>query len=701
MGEEVEVMRRHPVVLQEDHKDCGAACLSMIIEHYHGYIPYEELKDSLGVSKDGVSAARIIEVAKKCGFEAKGVEGSFEEFQREAILLPCIAHVLLEKSYYHYLVIYELHIKKKYLIVGDPAKGIYKMSFEKFEQIWQHVILTFYPKIPIVYKKPNHILKEQFLTLLKNEKKPFFTMICLSIIVTIFSIFFSFVLEHFVTLLNNHDEMTYLLCSILLYASFIFLKNGSNFFRNKIFFHIYERIDFKFMRLIIEKILHLPYRYFKNRTTGEMISRIGDIGIVRSFLATITLSSLMDLPLLVISGVVLYFISSKLFLISLFTLFSYIVLFIIYQKRITSKVEEVEENNSFVTSYMVETLGGYETIFGSHLKGHAKEEMMKRYMDYIEGVKLLEYVQNESGVFSQSLYELSILTFLALGIYFVAKEELTISSLLLFHSLFLYFIEPVRNLLKLGEDFKKVKVSWKRLSNLFLETEEFGIYNEDLKGNIEVRNLTFSYFEQPILKGLSFQVKKGSKVLLVGESGNGKSTILKLLMKYYEAPKNTIFLDGIDIREYKEEVIQNNILYVSMKEQLWTGTIYENILLGKESDSRYQEILKLTEVNSILSKTPLGHRLVLEENGANLSGGEKQRVVLARTLLLPFNVLLLDEATSQIDSNMERRILKRLFKKFPDKTIVMVSHRFDNLDLFDQKIEIKNGLVLEDVSKCG
>ena len=229
-----------------------------------------------------------------------------------------------------------------------------------------------------------------------------------------------------------------------------------------------------------------------------------------------------------------------------------------------------------------------------------------------------------------------------------------------------------------------MKVSWKRLSNLFLETEEFGIYNEDLKGNIEVRNLTFSYFEQPILKGLSFQVKKGSKVLLVGESGNGKSTILKLLMKYYEAPKNTIFLDGIDIREYKEEVIQNNILYVSMKEQLWTGTIYENILLGKEPDSRYQEILKLTEVNSILSKTPLGHRLVL-----------------ARTLLLPFNVLLLDEATSQIDSNMERRILKRLFKKFPDKTIVMVSHRFDNLDLFDQKIEIKNGLVLEDVSKCG
>lgn len=701
MGEEVEVMRKHPIVLQEDHKDCGAACLSMIIKHYRGYIPYEELKDSLGVSKDGVSATRIIEVAKKCGFEAKGVEGNFQEFQREAIILPCIAHVLLEGRYYHYIVIYELNVEKKYLIIGDPAKGIYKMSFSEFEQVWQHVILSFYPKVPIIYKEPNYILKKHFLSLLQNEKRPFVTMVCLSILITIFSIFFSFMLEHFVSLLNEHDEMTYLLCSILLYVSFLILKNGSSFFRNKIFFHVYERIDFKFMHLIIGEILHLPYRYFKNRTTGEMISRIGDIGVIRSFLATLTLSSLMDLPLLIISGIVLYFISGKLFFISLFTLLLYIVLFLIYQGRIASKVEEVEENNSLVTSYMVETLGGYETIFGSHLKGHAEKEMMKRYIEYTEGVKSLEYVQNESGILGQSLYEFSVLAFLALGIYLVAKEELTISSLLLFHSLFMYFIDPVRNLLKLGEDFKKVKVSWNRLSNLFLETKEQGIYSGNLKGSIEIKNLTFSYFEHSILKNLSFKIKKGNKVLLVGESGNGKSTILKLLMKYYEAPENTIFLDGIDIREYKEEVIKDNILYVSMKEQLWTGSIYENILLGKEPNSDYQEVLKLVEVDSIISKNPLGHRLVLEENGANLSGGERQRIVLARTLLLPFHVLLLDEATSQIDSNMERRILKRIFKKYPDKTIIMVSHRLDNLDLFDQKIKIENGRVIEDVSKRG
>lgn len=147
------------------------------------------------------------------------------------------------------------------------------------------------------------------------------------------------------------------------------------------------------------------------------------------------------------------------------------------------------------------------------------------------------------------------------------------------------------------------------------------------------------------------------------------------------------------------EAIDKNIIYVSMKEQLFTGTIYQNILCGKKADSHYKDILKLTEVEEIIRKSPLGHHLILEENGANLSGGEKQRVILARTLLLPFNILLLDESTSQLDSDMERRILKRLFEKYPNKTIIMVAHRENNADLFDQMIEIKDGKIKKDVKK--
>ena len=690
------------MIRQEDCKDCGAACLAMIIQYYHGNIPYEQLKDQLHVDKTGVKASEIIEVAKKIGFEAKGMEGNFQEFIEETILLPCIAHVAPNESYYHYIVLFEINQKKQYIIIGDPARGIQKLSFQQFEQIWNHIILTFYPKAPITYIETTPFLKTYFMKTLKKETSPITIMVLLSLIITVFSIFNSTLLQHFISMLEQHDELMYLYFSMFLYAGFILIKNGSSFLRNKLFFHIYQRIDFQFMKLVFHQILHLPYRHYKNRTTGEMIARIQDISVIRSFLATVILSSLMDLPLFFISGSLLYGIHEKLFFIAFITLIMYIMIFCIYQKQIQKKVEQLEEESAKVTSYMVESISGYESVFGSHLKEIVEQTFEQKYTKYIKGVKKLEYTQNESQILNQSLFDFSILFILGLGIWFISKNQLSMASLLLFHSLFIYFIDPVRNLLRLGEEWKKVNVAWKRLSNLFYEQQELGIYEQTIHGSIEFKNATFSYFEnQPILKNITFHIKKGNKVLLIGKSGHGKSTILKLLMKYYEPNRNSIFIDGIDLVDIKKEAIEQNIVYVSMREQLFTGSISHNILLGKKANHQYQQILKMTEVDEMIEKNPLGHHLMLEENGSNLSGGEKQRVVLARTLLLPFNILLLDEATSQMDENMERRILKRLFEKFPNKTMIMISHRMENADLFDQCIEISNGKIKKDVRKNG
>ncbi len=694
--------KKYPIIRQEDYKDCGAACLAMIIEYYHGHVPYEQLKDKLHVNKNGVKASEIVETAKQLGFEAKGMEGDFQELTEETIILPCIAHVLLSESYYHYIVLFEINPKKRYMIIGDPAKGIEKISFQNFEQIWNHIILTFYPKTPITYIDKDPFLKNYFLNLLKQMKKTMIVMVLLSMIVTIFSLFYSTLLQHFISMTEQHNETLYLYFSIFLYAGFILLKNGSSFIRNKLFFHVYQKIDFQFMKTIFHQILELPYRHYKNRTTGEMIARIQDIGVIRSFLATVILSSLMDLPLFFISGSLLYLIHEKLFLIAIITLLTYITIFYIYQKRIHKKIEQLEEENAKVTSYMVEAISGYESVFGSHLKTIVEQTFEKKYAKYMKRTKKLEYVQNESQILNQSLFDFSILFTLGLGVWLISKNQLSIASLLLFHSLFIYFIDPIRNLLRLGEEWKKVKVAWKRLSNLFYKQKELGLYEQDIKGKIEFKNVTFSYFaNQPILKNITFHTNIGNKILLVGKSGNGKSTILKLLMKYYETTRNSIFIDGIDIVDLKSETIEQNIIYISMKELLFTGPIDQNILLGKKADHQYQEILELTEVDEIIKKNHLGHHLLLEENGANLSGGEKQRVVLARTLLRPFNILLLDEATSQMDENMERRILKRIFKQFPDKTIIMVSHRMENRDLFDQFIEISNGKITKDVLKNG
>lgn len=672
----------------------------MLIQYYNGTIPYEELRERLGSYKDGISAYQMIEVARQCGFESIGIEGSFESFQNENILLPCVAHILLNESYYHYIVLFEMNVKKHYFIVGDPAKGIYKMSFTEFEQVWNQVLITFQPIMPIIHIEPNQFLKKSLSALLCKEKKVGIYLLLTSIMITIVSIFHSTLINHFVSMLETHDETWYLYLSVILYLFFITIKNGSSFLRNKVFFHVYERIDFHFMNTIFRKILNLPYRYYKNHTTGEMVARIGDIGVIRTFLTNFVLSSIMDFPLFLASGIGLFFIQSKLFIGGFLIVMLYCFIFFIYQHILKKKIEQLEECNAKVTSYMVEAMNGYESLFGSHLKSRIEKRFSNYYRQYVKEAKQLEMYQNQEQMWSESLFDFSILFIFALGIYFVANEQMTMSALLLFHSLFLYFINPLKNMVRLGGEFHKVKIAWKRLSNIFYKKEETGIYLRKISGEIRFQNVYFEYFlNQPILKKLNFEIHAGEKVLITGESGNGKSTILKLLMKYYKVNRNSIFVDEIDINDYKEEAIEQNILYVSMKEQLFTGSIGENISFDKHYDEAYWEVLKITETDSIIEHTQLGHHLILEENGANISGGERQRIILARSLLLPFQVLLLDEATSQIDVDMERRILKRIFGKHSDKTILLVSHRTDNMDLFDRWISIKDGTIKKDVKK--
>jgi len=687
--------------MQEDTNDCGVACLSMIIKYYQGNIPYQDLKENLEEEKTGVSAYKIVEYSKKLGFDSKGIKGDFESLKNEQIIFPCIAHVIVEKSYYHYIVLYEMNLKKQYFIVGDPSKGIYKMPFSIFQDIWNKVIINLYPKTPIPYIESNKILKCYFLEKIKQERKIVYLTLLLSFIITVSAILNTTLLNHFITLFDNHDGYVYFFVSIFLYFSFIILKNFGSYFRNKIFLYTYQKLDFEFMNLIFNEILNLPYRYYKNKTTGDMIARIEDIGIIRSFISNIILTSAMDLPLILISAICLYSIHKMLFLLIIVIVTIYMLMFYSYQKIITKKVEEVEEENAKVTSYMVESLNGYESLFGSHLKKYIKKKFSFRYLNCSNSVKNLENIENQKLFFSQMILDCSTLIILAVGIWLVSKEQALISDVILFHSLFLYFIEPIKNLFTMLEEWKKVKISWGRISNLFYSSNDIGIYDKKIKGDIEFKNVCFAYSNQKkILHNINLKIHAGNKVLITGKSGSGKSTLLKLLMRYYEKTSGEIKIDQISIDDYKKEAIDKSILYVSMKEQLFTGPLCENILYEGKYDDNYKEIVNLTEVDTITSNNSLGHFLPLEENGANLSGGERQRVLLARTLLLPFEILLLDEATCHLDINMERRILKRIFNKFSDKTIIVVSHRNENADLFDEWIEVENGKIKKDVNKC-
>ena len=188
--------------------------------------------------------------------------------------------------------------------------------------------------------------------------------------------------------------------------------------------------------------------------------------------------------------------------------------------------------------------------------------------------------------------------------------------------------------------------------------------------------------------------------MIIGKSGSGKSTLVKMLLKYYECNRNELFIDDIDINDYKETSIKNNIVYISQNEMLFTDTLYNNIIYNRNIDIEdFLKIEKMCMIEEIIKENISGFNMTLEENGFNISGGERQRIVLARSLLSKFNILIIDEGLNQMDIGLERQVLKNIFNEYKSKTIIIVSHRLENMDLFDQVLELSNGKIIKDAKK--
>lgn len=283
-------------------------------------------------------------------------------------------------------------------------------------------------------------------------------------------------------------------------------------------------------------------------------------------------------------------------------------------------------------------------------------------------------------------------------------KSLSIGSLITYNTLLYYFINPIKNSLDFYKEFYYVKNSIKNINNILNYKYECidKTSNLPIDGKIIVNHLDFSYTSKnKILNDISFVIPKKSKVLILGSSGSGKSTLLKILYKYYEINRDKIFLGNYDLSDYTIKDIRENITYISQNELLYTDTIKNNIILERDIlDNEFIEVCNLTYVSDIVKDNPLSYNYQLEEYGANLSGGQRQRIVLARSLLKPSKIILIDEGLNEIDINLERKILKNIFKKYQDKTIIIVSHRLDNIDLYDMVINLEKGYVKDVKSKC-
>lgn len=680
-------MFKRNLIRQDGFKDCGPTCLSMIIKHYKGYIDINELKEMCKTDKNGTTAYHLIETAKKCGFESYGVKCNLEDINKNNIILPCIAHVILNNSYKHYVVIKKIDYKKKKITVYDPIGTIKTYTYENFQKIFSNIIILLYP-IKVIKNIPNNSIKKFILEITKTSTKQLIQIIIISIFITLFSIIISFYLQYMVDNVNNQGKIYFI---FTLFLIIYIMKIISDFLRNKIIILVNQKIDFNLNYNSFKQIINLPYCYYKNNTTGEIISKINDLDVVRQVISKVAISIFIDLPLTLLSLIIMYILNEKLFIISLIIMLLYWLVLILFRNPLNEKIEDTTLAKADTTSYMVERINGYETLKGCNKEHIALKKFEDKYAALSNKIYDLDNCYNYQLLLKEIINDLGFIFIILIGILLVKDNIITIGQLLSFNSLLVYFLTPIRNIIDLDDSIKQSKIAIKKILNLYYDKKENGILDKKMKGEIIFKNLSYTFNDtRNVLENINLKINKNSKVMVIGESGSGKSTLFKILKKYYTVPRDKVYIDNVDINDYQK----SNIVYVSQNEILFTDTISNNI----DSDNII-DISKICLIDEIVKNNQLGYNMLIEENGFNLSGGERQRIILARALANEFDILIIDEGLSQVDINMERKILKNLFENYNDKTIIFISHRLENMDLFNQVIKLKKGRISDDLSK--
>lgn len=686
--------KKYPFVKQDDLKDCGVASLLMIIRYYQGNIAKEKLREMMKTSNSGTTAYDLIEASRIIGFHAEGIRCKIESLESKKIIYPCIAHVTIDQIYHHYVVIYQIDFKKKQLLIADPAKRLEKISFEQFGSIYNDILITMYPKkkIPIDYQEKSFwkFIKE----LLFNNKKPLFIVVMLSLLITILSVVHSFYFQISMQYIEKKKSLYQLLVLFLLLEGF---KNFFLWIRNKIFIFINQKISKKLLMDTFRKIILLPYHYYRNRTSGELITRINDLNIINQIISEIILTFFIDLILTIVSAFILYSINSLLFIFSLTFLLVYIIIFLIFKKVLYNYLNQYKRSHVNMNSYLVESLTGFETIKGLGIEKNIVEKLKDLLHVHLQKQKQLEEFSNIEQVITSFLNGMMMIILIFVGISLVNQKLLSFSSFVTFLFLFHYFIEPVKNILNLVRNMEDATISYKRISEI-MNDECKSIPNEQIDiSSIKIGHSN-CYQNQSFLNNQTLKIGSKEKIVLLGPSGSGKSTLLKMLKKYYET--NNVIMNQKNIRDISQEDINRNIIYISQNEILFTDTLYNNLVLNEEIDQKkLHQVIKDCCIEEIIQNHSLNYYMLIEENGFNISGGEKQRIILARALLRKFNYLLIDEGLSQVDISLERKILKNILKNYSNKSIVFVTHRKHNIDLFDRVIEMRDGKIIEDLTR--
>lgn len=703
-------------IKQIDPKECGPVCMAMISDYYGFRVSVSKLREYGGTDLQGTNIKGIIKIGEYLGLDVKGVRAETPTALFK-IELPAIAHIITTEGMTHFIIIEKIKNNKIYIV--DPAKGKKKEKLEDFVKYWTGILLLI--KRNQNFKKGDESIK--FLPMIFRLLRPnkwlilgiFIASLFLNLCGFVSTFYFKFLVDAIVP--NGLIKSLHII-SIGVLLIYI-IQNILSFARSQLTLYLGMRTDKALMVGYYNHVLSLPINFFETRKTGEIISRFMDANKIRDAVASAVVIALMDVVMLIAGSIILYLVNVTLFLITLLAVPIYILLAYSFQKKYNKYNEEQMEENAKLNSYVVESVRGISTIRSYTGEREVFIKVEHYFMEVLKKVfKLGKYTNIQSAI--KGFLDLAISLFILwMGSQFVIEGAMTLGELLTFNALVIYFLGPIERIIELQPKLQSANIAAKRLGEILdLKAEDDSQYGNPINTTIlddysqqqqywDIKNVSFGYGNRgKVLKNLNFKIYPKEHIAFVGESGSGKSTIAKLLVSYYQPDEGEIIVNGSKLENINKRYLRSKISYVTQNSFFFSASIRENLLYGIEFIPSEEKIIgacKNAEIHDFIEGLPRKYDTILEENGGNLSGGQLQRLAIAKALLKQPYLLILDEATSALDSTTEQKIIKNLRKLQLKKDngveekpmIITIAHRLSTIKHADNIIVLKEGEIIE------
>ncbi|MBW4658757.1 MAG: peptidase domain-containing ABC transporter [Drouetiella hepatica Uher 2000/2452] len=674
--------KNYPFIRGKGQLEEAMACLQMLCQHLNMPFRRDVIKRVLvnQVERNGsISLELCGAVSEMMGLHAQLVTVPSSAVGR----LEAPAIVQWQGSF---ALLYE--ITEREMVIAVPELGLVRRKPADFVETWgeQGEVLLLKSTRQTPQKRFG---LDWFLPSIKRHRRVLIEVFVASFFVQLFNLANPLMIQVIidkVIIQKSADTLHVLGILLLVLAVFEAILSS---LRTYLFVDTTNRIDMTLGSEIIDHLLRLPLRYYERRPVGELATRINELENIRSFLTGTALTVVLDAIFSVIYIVVMFIYSWLLSLVSLVTIPFFVLLAMVASPIIRDQLRVKAERNAETQSYLVEVVSGIQTVKAQNMELRARWQWQQRYARYVSAGFKTVLTSTTAGSASNFLNQLSGLLVLWVGAYLVLENQLTLGQLIAFRIIAGYVTSPLLRLAQLWQNFQEVGLSIERLSDIVdsaPEADELDRQNipmPTIEGLVRYDDVSFRFGTSgPLqLSSVSLEFPAGAFVGIVGQSGSGKSTMMKLLPRLYDLESGRILIDGYDIGKVELYSLRRQIGIVPQDPLLFEGTVQENISITCP-DASPEEIIRAAKIavaHEFIMTLPNGYNTRVGERGASLSGGQRQRVALARTVLQNPRMLILDEATSALDYDTERRVCLNLAEAFDDRTVFFITHRLTTI----------------------